>query len=133
MGWLANALGLGKPAWDAPYEALKAQGSAFCTAIKPLVSAHYYEHQQVKVDLVFCGKDVPGAVARFNQEADLNIGPRDHSFVWAGGPDNAGKGYSPRNRYVIFLMGDDQLWDLFGLGHEMGHVSRGDRVHLKGE
>lgn len=122
-----------RPAWADDYEALKALGSKLATSLP--IQADYYQHLPVKVDIVFAGRDVNGAIDRFNAEngTEIKHNPKNHTFFWAAGPDWAGAGYSPRNRYVVFLVGDEKLWDRVGLADEMGHVAQGERSHWLGE
>ncbi|MCB2190366.1 MAG: hypothetical protein KQI62_02300 [Deltaproteobacteria bacterium] len=136
MGLFDLLFGPRRPAWQATYQKIKDLGSALVHEL-PTADEHY-EVLRPRVDVVFCGRDVNGAIDRYNSEHGTTIAhnPRNHTFIWCSGPAAVkpleGK-YSPLCKYVVFLVGDDQFWDRVGLADEVGHLLMGERSHWMGE
>ncbi|MFH2126996.1 MAG: hypothetical protein ABIK12_10795 [Pseudomonadota bacterium] len=136
MNFLSRLFGSWPPAWQAPYKELKAVGDRLVQQL-PIADQHY-EVFKPRCEIVLCGRDVNGAIDRYNAENGTTIehNPRNHTFIWCSGPAPAkplvGK-YSPLCKYVVFLVGDDQFWDRVGLGDEIGHLLMGERSHWMGE
>ena len=125
----------GASGWKGPYEEIKRLGDVLVQEI-PVTKDFYSVYPLCpRVHIVLCGRDVNQAIALYNQEygTDIKPNPANHTFVWASGPDAMSIGFSPRNRYVAFIVGDDLHWDRVGLSDELGHILFGERSHWLGE
>lgn len=130
--------------WEDAYKEFGDAGGKLVAKLP--IPDEYYEVKEISPNIHFvfvgrAGDSFVKAVQRYNKDHGTNIEP-PYKHKWAFtamyGPNDASKGYSINNRYVVFIAGGpstvhkDQrmLWDRSALADEMGHILYGNQSHF---